>query len=333
MRAEGWSLREEFLSLIRKWYLVAALFAAGGALGWLAGAMIPAQYEARAALKVSFNADAIYLTPDDYKNWQMEELEDLVLSERVLAETLRRLQSGDGDWTDWTTADLRAVLTPRWRNAAAWSLVATLPDPEPAAALAGAWRQAALEQAESALEHALAFDRLDRRLDGIARELAAIETGMERLEDLHRALRHFSIAPPEGRAAQRAAELHDRLQQAPFLIAGRFPGREAPDEELAAWAAAESGRAAAAAATLADLKDGLLEEYDRIGAEWLVEKEASAGLSAYLDVSMPSDPGVQVEAQVRTGLLAFAGAVSAVLAWIAAHLVRMGMRSERGTAD
>lgn len=327
MSAQDWSLREEFLALIRKWQLAAVIFVLGAAAGWLSGDIWPARFEARAALKVHFNSDAIYLTPDDYKNWQVEELEDLALSDSVLQETLAGLQSGDDAWKDRSVADLRAAASPRWRNAGAWYLVATLPDADQAAALVEAWRRVLYETALSALDRAAAFNALDRRLDELSRHIGQADADIVRIEAFRTEIEAWmALEETEGEHGLRAAGIAARLDRSPELgivLLPNFPDAGAPLSEIADWGERVQAALDDALHARQDERAGLLETYDLLAQDWLAEKEASLGLSAYLSLEWPDDPAVEVERQYDRGLLSIAGGIVAVLVWVSVSLAQV----------
>ena len=86
------TLRDEILHRAHFWPLPFLVFLAGCLLGWGAALLWPSPYRAETTLHVSYNADSIFRNPDDYKNWQMEELNTLVLAKGTLQETLARLE-------------------------------------------------------------------------------------------------------------------------------------------------------------------------------------------------------------------------------------------------
>lgn len=324
MDVQDWSPRDEFLALIRKWQLAAVIFILGTAAGWLTGYIWPARFEARAALKVHFNSDAIYLTPDDYKNWQVEELEDLALSEPVLEETLRRLQTAGGDWQDWSAEDLRAVGAPRWRNAGAWYLAAALPKADQAAELVDTWRSVLYETAIDALDHAAAFNTLDRRLDELMRQIGQADADIAQLKVYRTEIEAWLALPvSDDRKTSRAAVIAERLSRSidlGIILVIDFPDSTGTPAARTTWAQAARTAVEEALTVRQATRTSLLETYTAISQEWLQEKTASRGLSAYLSITFPDPATVQIERQYRRGLLAVTGGLVAVLLWVSAGL-------------
>ncbi len=334
MESQDWSLQEEFLGLIRQWHIIAALFLVGAAAGWLVGMILPGTYEARARLKVSFNSDAIYLTPDDYKNWQVEELEDLALSEPVLSKTLAELQSEGGSaWSNVSIDDLLRVAAPRWRNAGAWHLTATLQDADRAASLAETWRDVLQAEATEALEHAAAFNRLDRRLNELAREIGRADADIALLALFRTDFEEWDASISDDGAGgvhvARAAVLAERINRYPGLgivIQNDFPGRDGPADTFQVWGAAVLDAVEDARKSKEEYRAGLLAHYRELEQEWLSEKAASAGLSVYLSVETPANASIQVERHYERGSLAIAGGPTAVLLWLTIQLILVAAR-------
>ena len=128
-----WNPRKEIISAAHRWYWIAASFILGALLGWLVSFIWPAPYRATMDLYVGLNANRatrnLYITEvaqesfenlDDYKHWQMSQLNALVISDEYLVETLNRLQDDDSYWQGFDVLELRQVLSVAWRNTGEW---------------------------------------------------------------------------------------------------------------------------------------------------------------------------------------------------------------------
>ncbi len=324
-----WSLQEELIGLLRRWYLLTTVFLAGGLAGWLLSLALPPQFEAEARLSVSFNADAVYLTPDDYKNWQVAELEDFVVTNQVFEAALEKpgLQG-------WSLAELRAAAEPRWRNAGVWQLVVTASDPEQAAAAAAGWRTAVLEQTADALTHAVAFNRLDRLLDEQARALGEVRRGLGGLAALQAALESWLMAAADGPGAgfDRLAARVANHADPPLAAAAAVPGPDAGLAEQTAWAHAALAAVEAEIAGLRAVEAVLLQDYDSTETAWLEEHRLSRGLSAYLAVDPHEQDEIEVTRVYASGLLGLVGGIVGALGYTGWRLWRAALRSESDSA-
>ena len=109
--AYEWSLREEILAAAHRWPEIVAFGLVGVLLGWALALLWPVPYQATLGLNVGLN---VYHIPegqslsgfdhselrlvDDYKNWQLANLDTMVSTDRILDETLTRLRSQDEYW-------------------------------------------------------------------------------------------------------------------------------------------------------------------------------------------------------------------------------------------
>ncbi|MBN1537117.1 MAG: hypothetical protein JW908_10335 [Anaerolineales bacterium] len=149
-----WNVREEILLATHRWPLILLFILVGSLIGLIISCLLPHYYRAETNLHVSYNADAIFRNPDDYKNWNMEQLNVIVLSDNTLRNTLERLAAADPYWGDITTEQLTPRLQVHWRSVGIWRLVAEDHQPDRAEALAQAWKAAVLEEITIALENA-----------------------------------------------------------------------------------------------------------------------------------------------------------------------------------
>ncbi|OQX61641.1 MAG: hypothetical protein B5M51_07480 [Anaerolinea sp. 4484_236] len=98
---QTWSFRDEILRMTRQWYVVLAFIIVGGLLGYGGTYLFPAPCRVTADLYVGIDvirvgemahviplAEHEPLNLDDYKNWQLKQVADVVSSEKVLAKTL-----------------------------------------------------------------------------------------------------------------------------------------------------------------------------------------------------------------------------------------------------
>jgi hypothetical protein len=328
MGAENWSLGDEIVGLLRRWHLLGAAALLGGLAGWLFALLLPPVYEAEALLSVSFNTDAFYLIPDDYKHQQFSELEELTLSDMVLADTLARLDPA----SPLTVRELRERLDPRWRNAGAWQLVAKSGDPDEAEELALAWREAVLAHAADALAHAAEFNELNRLLTIRARELERVESDL----NTHRlALQDVRVwlADPAANDGE-AGGVHLARRIAALLT----PSGTAPEGDPLVTGAAD-WLAAAEPALVAEIGiperrlSGLHAEYEALGDLWLEELDLSIGFSAYVRVDLPENEEIRVERTVENAPFSLAGAAAGALGFAGYRLTAVVRRKEDGKRE
>ncbi len=196
-----WNLRQSLLRYASRWPWMAALMLLGALLGWGAARLAPPRYRASAELYVGLHA---YRAPqeqnrnsssyydfrnlDDFKNWQLEQLNQFVRRDEIVTEMLARLQAQDEAWRQVTPADLQAMLTPQWRTVGKWRLTVTAPAARMAEEAAETWRAVALEALEAAMQSAAEVLRLDMEMQSVAAAQVAHpeegETLQARFDDL-----------------------------------------------------------------------------------------------------------------------------------------------------
>lgn len=132
-----WVLRDEIYKAAHRWPFIVLFILAGSLLGWGITYLLPSTYQASEEVSVELNAyrapedryaaeyaDTEFRNLDDYKHWQMSQLEVLVRSDAYLQETLNRLRKADSAWHAVEAPELRNMLKAYWRNAGRWRLTA-----------------------------------------------------------------------------------------------------------------------------------------------------------------------------------------------------------------
>ena len=178
---KGWFFRDNILEITHRWDILFLFLLVGGLVGWLISYVWPTQYQASRDIYVGLNAyrfaDDSYVEilagqpfrfADDYKDWQMEQLNDLALSEEFVLETLDLLISEDSDWQTTTVGNFREMADLSWRNVGEWRLVVNSRDSSIATEAVLAWEGVLLGRVEEAIGHARRLVSLDVELKQLA---------------------------------------------------------------------------------------------------------------------------------------------------------------------
>lgn len=332
-----WSWREDLLALAYRWYLWLAVFLVGCGIGWMGAKLLPAPYRAEADLGVFYQSDAIFRNVDDYKNWEMGQLQALILSDQLLTLVQGRLSQQDPFWQTQTAADLRQRLHVYWRNAGVWHLVAEDRQPQRALQLVKAWKAVILEEME--------------RIGGLTRELKQIHTELlalgqtkvatqQRIADLQamaailqnwQPWRDPSLAAQPLPALQRwrLLELALRLDQERYgdaTLAAALPPQEAPAEDYQVWVEQALG----AIATQAELLQEQLPFLEQRLSETTTRYNEVAATSWYLSIYVGvKDINVEVKAPRPVRAEATAALIGGLLSLLISLLVSMAMTQWR----
>jgi hypothetical protein len=179
-------------------------FALGCIFGWVFSLLLPSTYRATAQIYVGLNpyraysdsrwlalAKPKYSNIDDYKNWQMSELESAIYLDGILHETLTKLREDDLYWEKVDIFELSNMLEAEWRSAGTWSLVAEASSPERAEQVVRAWSEIAVIRAQDAVLSAQRTAMIDEELQSVIDELLQVRTRKETLKTSQDALKEW----------------------------------------------------------------------------------------------------------------------------------------------
>jgi len=273
---------------------------------------------------------------DDYKNWNMAQLNEMVRGDEFLIDTLAVLQAKDSYWLDFTPADLHPMLRGSWRNAGRWHLAAEAASPEHADQLVQAWAVVIDARVNEAISHARQVVALDTRMVPLAAELAEMEIRQELLAqiDLNLSkLRQDVEATDQVDAYTRSLILAQAARAADWgagwsLLLEAIPAPGADSAEVLAWL---DDFRALIQADLDDLParaDALEAQYDELAADYTREAELSLALSANLSLGLPEEIAPTVEDVRPAGLLMLVGGFIALLIWLLFALARSTPREK-----
>ncbi len=198
-----WSLSEEIYRAFHRWPTLAGVILLGCLAGWLVSFLMPPYYRAITYIYVALNpyrtysdtnflalARPKYSNIDDYKDWQMTQLESVIYLDEFILETLDRLRETNPDWQDFTAAELREILEADWRSAGTWSLIANSPDSDLAEQASSTWSAVVVERVRVAIESARQTFVIDQDLQAISEQ---IHLNSLRVDELERAQNQMEI--------------------------------------------------------------------------------------------------------------------------------------------
>lgn len=349
-----WNLRQEILSAAHRWYWIAASFLLGAFLGWLLGLIWPVPFRATQDVYVGLNAYRAtqdrYINQiagdevgnlNDFKYWQMSQLNSLALSDEYLQETLDLLLAEDSAyWHPFTVPDLRAILSISWRDAGDWHFRAESDDPERASQAVVAWTQVVTEKVGAAVEAARQVVLIDSQLSAVSKALveaeeqqriwletqpllAAWETTLEEApsDQPLSPLDHWNLLSLVTAAADFSAGWQAVLEAAPDV--GSLP------EEYVAWLQQVQALIATELAQLPAEVDALETQFNELSAAYELAADQSRALSATLEVGPIKGDAPQITSPRPIGTWLLIGGMLGVLTWGLGWLVQISRRSDR----
>ncbi len=340
-----WQLREEIYSAAHRWYWIVLAVLAGALAGWAVSQVWPSPYRASLDLYVAIDA---YRSPydsyaanvaqqefrmvDDYKNWQMEQLNELILTEDYLSETLARLQAENPAWDSATTADLRQMLGVMWRNAGAWHLVAEGRQKKLVVQAVRIWQGVIFERVSEAIEHARNAVGLDVQLRALSEEAAGLQLQKAGLDYAAAQLRRYQeeLAQMETVPASAHWEIYGFVAQAAAWnpvwveLLSEAPTIGAPASAYSGWLAAVLGIIAVEQGGLPEKIAALETKMAAIEPMYLQETRQSKALASTLVIEPVSDEAPAVTQLRPTGTLMLIGSALGLLIWVFILFARVG---------
>lgn len=332
-----WQWREDLLALAYRWYLWLVLFLVGCGIGWIGAKLLPAPYRAEADLGVFYQSDAIFRNVDDYKNWEMGQLQALIFSDQLLTLVQERLSQQDPFWQNQTAADLRQRLHVYWRNAGIWHLVAEDRQPQRAVQLVTAWKAVILEEMERIGELTHDLKQIHTELLALGQAKVASQQRMAELQAMAAILqngqpwRDPSLASQPLPPLQRwqLLELALRLDQersGDATLAAALPPEDAPAEEYQVWVEQALGTIETQAHLLQEQLPFLEERLSETTTRYNEVAAVSWYLSVYVGVK-DINAEVKTPRPVRTE--APAALIGGLLSLLISLLVGMAMTQWR----
>jgi hypothetical protein len=355
----SWSLREELTASSQRWYVVLIFIfigvLVGAGISWLA----PAPYQASSDIYVGLDVYRamrdlnVPIEPEganDYKNWQMEDLEFLLFSQPVLDSALKALRQEDPYWDDVNSNQMGAMLNLYWRNAGKWRLTANHPQARYARQAVIAWKETAVPFIQNAVEQSRQVLVLDAQIQATAAEQAQALACQSQVDNLSGVLQKWAttlsgISSSDPLNEQSRWEFQDQLAGAASglpapdgcglsgvtdirLLAGGMPAGATASEFLVeiqrtltilqAASGSQQAQANRLETTLAELKE-----------RYSTASQTSYSLSANLIIEDSSNSPPKIIRLRPTGQMILTGAILGLAAWMI-HWLSGGLRARNG---
>jgi hypothetical protein len=282
---------------------------------------------------VAYNGDAIYRNPDDYKNWQISQLNDLTTTDAVIDETLRRLRQVDPYWEQIDNTQFRSMTRVFWRNTGRWRMVIEHPDRDRSALAVRVWSNVLIETYLKARESSIQQVSLDKELYSIAiaqsadrRRLVEIQSGLEALTDWKTRLQTVQA---ESRLENieywhlwsvlaRISTFNPLWQS----LLDSFPSQDSPIKAYLEWIDKTIVALEDDQAFVKNRLARLTDEFETTNLAYETAVENTGGLSANLDVGLQYFAPIEPEPIRQTGVVSLVGGILGILIWSIVWLAR-----------
>jgi len=336
---DEWILRDEIFAAAHRWPLIVLFILTGCLLGWGLAYLLPSPYQASEEIAVELNAyraaedryaadyaDAEFRNLDDYKHWQMSQLEILVRSDAFLQETLDRLRQVDPAWEKTDVPGLRGMLEAYWRNAGRWRLTAEHPNPEQASQAVQVWKEVIVEKTGAAVLQSQGLFETEMRLRAIANELLSLNERFQLLPEVNAELVDLRLATGEQPAGQPLGVVERwHLQTLAARVGGpdkawqalleEFPTSDSSSSAYLPWLDRLLIAVDEEVEVLAARRQSLEAEQVELETRWENAIPAGQGLSATLIVAPVSIEKPEVKQIRPTSQAAAVGGIAGLLAW------------------
>lgn len=348
---DSWKFRDELFKSLNQWYLILGFILIGGGLGFAISYLMPAPYQAVTELYIGIDVERVnkleYIIPiaeteplnlDDYKNWQLKQVADILKSENVLNKTLLNLSQAESGPDDLTLGDLRKSFDIYWYDTGIWRLEAVQPEKDQAVEILDAWKKAGHEEISRLLQISKTGNAIDQEIWSY--NLAISEIKLKRTKyqavasscaDWITKLSEFSgtsqLDPELYSDIEEWAQL--QIETASFSLDAFFdiPAGNESVAAFIAWFTDKENIAENAVEQLTNEKLILEEERDQKLPEFYQYLDDSLGLSANL-VLLPNNSDIDVRQIYSTGRFAVGGSLLGFLTWIIFTFVRISSGKE-----
>ncbi len=349
---QTWKLREEIYRSFHQWIYLAACAFIGAAAGWGLSFLWQSPFEAAAQIYVGLNAyrayadaefsalaNQEYTNQDDYKNWQMAQLDELAVSGEMLDDTLERLRSDDSYWKGVSKSALRGMLRAEWRTAGKWSIIATHGEAKRASQASQAWSDAIVKRTNKYINAAQDMTFIDIQMQEAAQDAG---TAQSRLAVLRRAAQLVKDYQQDLHKAPDDQPLNGLLRSQVLSLAGLLADYSPSWQALLSKQPAADARPEVYLDFLDQLtpliaNDKILmearvkqrtDDYEELSTNYVRAAKESRGLAVNLDVEGLDPDLAPVVTRVRPlGIFILAGALLGMCVWILMQIVRISRKT------
>ena len=347
-----WNIRTEILLAAHRWYWVVFCFIVGALLGWMTSLIWPAPYRAVQDVYVGLNAyratkdlyvakvaEEQFRNLDDYKNWQMSQLNSLALSDEYLTETLIRLQEIDQNWQEVGLPELRSMLAIAWRNTGDWHFSAQAENPVWATQAVSVWSEVVTEKVALAVEASRQLVVIDAELQTVSNELVDLGTRKILLQETQKAVREWqallrsnmteqSLPPPNHWALVSLVANAASWNIGWISLMEDAPPLGSVSEEYLSWMERVDEMIDAELSAIPAQISALTSKQGSLNSEYANSADDSKALSANLDVRILNTEKPQLTHLRETGAMIMVGGILGLLVWGIGWLVQITRRTE-----
>jgi hypothetical protein len=341
MKADNqFDLRQQIYHTSHQWPIALLIILLGALLGLVISYLLPSGYRAETHLAVSYNGDAIFRNPDDFKNWEMDQLELLAVSENVLNETLTTLQAKDSFWQEYTSHNLTKMVKVYWRNVGTWRLVVKTSRPKQAVQLAETWRQVILDTVQKALIYGEELTRLNFQIQTTAQAQVATQMRQVELKQIQNAIESWQKEQSSTNSNQSIGETQRwsfysmaaravQLNPAGAGLLNTIPGIKAPASEYQPWLEQLLVVVSNQQRVSEEQLTTLAKNWQSYSDQWNQTYLSSLGLSSYIMVKPIQEEDITAQRIKNYPIYMLVGGILGLLGWLITWLAVPYLRGKK----
>ena len=341
----SWSLSDELYQTFHQWPKISLFFLIGCLIGWVVSLILPVNYRASTTIYVALNPYRTYedsnflanVKPeysnlDDYKNWQMGQLNTAIFLNEIIQETLNRLKEQDQAWMSVDVNQLRDQLLAEWRSAGKWSLVAENRDAELALQAAETWGEIVCERIGTAVDAARELITIDYKIEAAVQSYNEAQSRLQQFELARDQFKSWIATAQELPAEEQIefAELSQvlglvtdlaQLEPSWMDVLENQPKTTSSRNDFIEWTGEVLSKIEVEIPDLEASVEHLEDGQTDLEQQYAEQFTLSLGLSPNLEVErIETVPAVRVQ---PTGIMTLAGGMCGLLLWLFIELVRI----------
>lgn len=348
---DSWKVRDELLLSLNQWYLVIAFILCGALIGFGISYLIPAPYQAVSDIYIGIDVERVnqleYIIPlaeeeplnlDDYKNWQLKQVADILTSNNVLNQVLANLHKKGTAYDKFSLQDLRNAVDIYWYDTGTWRMEVVLSEDERAVEVLDTWMDLGHQEISKLLEISKAGSAIDNEIWSYNLAISEIKVQRTKYQAISSSCSEWITVLEEFPGDQQIdsdlyIEIKDwtqtQIDTASFSLDRFFdiPTDDSSVDTYIQWFNEIQSAADNAVIQLEDERMILVADRDErlpVFHKYLTD---SLGLSANL-VLLPNTSETEVSQIYSTGNFTIGGSVLGLSAWIIFVAVKIGSRKE-----
>jgi len=348
---DSWKFREELLESLNQWHLILAFILIGALIGYVISYVVPAPYQAVSEFYIGIDVERVnhleFIIPlaeeeplnlDDYKNWQLKQVADILTSDRVLNQTLSEIHQVDSGLGELTLRDLRKAINIYWYDTGTWRLEVVLPQKDHAVQVVDTWLDTGHNEISRLLLISKTGSNIDQQIWSSNIAISEIKLQRAKYQAVSSSCAEWITKLSEfSGSSQLDLELYTEINEwvqlqvetasfsmDPFID---IPQEDEPIDTFILWFTDKQTLAEKAIVQLESEKKILEDERDEILPEFHQYLEDSLGLSANL-VLLPNTSETNVRRIYSTDRFTIGGSLLGLFVWISFTGVRISSRKE-----